>query len=106
MGGQFSRYNHVGKIINFPAAHLGAIAEVEILSKCVPLPATGIFDTGAAPNPCCAIEIEEEVILRADGLFHNKMPIDCHCFHLGQRIVITIRMSPTGLKTSKVFGSK
>ena len=48
LGRQLCGNDHVWQISNPPAAQLGAVAKIQILSECVPLPATGILD---AYNP-------------------------------------------------------
>src|SRR5256885_10826285 len=55
------RYN-ISQINKFPAHQLGAIAQVEILSESVMLPATSFLDAGASPQTGGSVEIYETCV--------------------------------------------
>src|ERR1700690_3852996 len=46
LGGQLGRDNHIGYVTDLPAAHLSAVAQVEVFRESIPCPPAGILDTG------------------------------------------------------------
>src|ERR1051325_8566415 len=73
LGWQLSRDDHIRKIVKFPAAHLGSIAQVEVFSQSIPLPAAGILNASPAPQSCCPVEIKKEAVLGTDRLLDDEM---------------------------------
>src|SRR5579884_2138597 len=73
---QLRRALNIRQIQELPAAQLGAIGKVRIFGEGVVLPAAGVFDGAAAPDPGGAIEIEKPAAAGARAMLDDEMAIE------------------------------
>ena len=74
-----------------------AVTEVGILGQRIVLPAAGVVDHFAAQNTGRAVEVEEVARARTGPVLQDKVPVQQHGFHFGQKAVIAIQIAPAGL---------
>src|SRR5215510_4729439 len=97
---QLCRSHNVRKINKFPAGKLGPVAEIEVLTQRVILPAPALLDTGAPPEAGRSIEIEKPAATAARSLLKQKMSIQKNRLHASEQRITAIQMSPAGLDHS------
>jgi len=94
---QLGRRHQVRQEHELPAARLGAVAEVEVLGQRVVLPAAGIDDGGAAPDPGGAVEVEEQAGAVAAAVLQHEVRVEQDRLDLGQQRVIGVDVAPPRL---------
>ncbi len=94
---QFRRRHDIGEENEPPAFELRAIAEVEVLGERVMLPATGLLNAGFAPETGGAVEVEKAPASAARHLFEEKVAVEEHRLHAGEKRVAAIEVAPAGL---------
>ena len=72
---QLRRSHDVGKINEFPARELGAIAKIEVFAQRIVLPASALLDTRTSPETGGSIEIKKTAAAAARSLLQQKMSI-------------------------------
>jgi len=82
--------HHVRKKNEFPASELSAIAQIEIFTERVVLPAPGLLDARAPPKPGCAVEIKKASAPAARRLLEQEMAVQKHGLHPREQRVAAI----------------
>ncbi len=97
LGRQLGRDDDVGHIPYLPAAQLSAVAEVEVLSQRVSLPAAGIPNAGPPPDASSAVKVDKQPSPAPCRLLDDKVTVHPQRLGLGEERVVPVEMAPTGL---------
>ena len=97
LDGHFSWRDQVREKDELPPAQLSAIAQIQILGQRVVLPAAGIRNRRPSPDPCRAIEIEEETGPIAAAVLEHEVAVQQDRLNLGEERVVLVDVSPACL---------
>ena len=97
---QFGGTDDVRQVQKFPARHLSAITQIRIFGQRVVLPAARGFDRLPPPDSGSAIEIEKASGEVAAAVFDDEMAVQNDGFHLRQKRIFAVDVSPTHLHHS------
>src|SRR5262249_51385358 len=94
---QLRRRDQVGEEEEPPAAQLRAVAQVQILSERVVLPAARIVDRNPAPDARRAVEVEEAARAVAGAVLEHEVAVEQHGLDTREQRVVLIEVAPAGL---------
>ena len=80
-----------------PEQHFTEPVSYTHLGQRVMLPAAGLFDRTASPNPSGPVEIEKDTTAGAAGVFQDEMAIQQNRLYLGEERIVAIDVGPTRL---------
>src|SRR4029434_5211181 len=95
--GKFGRHDGLRQVNKPPAFHLRSVAEVEVFSQRVVLPASRIRYAGFAPNTGGAVEVKKPSAATAGGLLEEEVPVEEERLHLGEQGIVAVQMAPAHL---------
>ena len=72
---QLGRHREVFQVDEPPARELRPVGDVEVFGERVGLPASGVLQTGAAPDPRCAVEVEKPAGPVARGVLDHEVAV-------------------------------
>ena len=80
-----------------PAFELRAIREIGVFSECVVLPAAGIIDGFAAPDPGGPVEIEKSAPARTRTMLNDEMAVEKNGLNVSEQGVVAVEIGPARL---------
>src|SRR5262245_26255950 len=95
--GKFGRHDGLGQINEPPTFHLRPVAEVEVFSQCVVVPAPRIRYARFAPDTGGAIEVKKSSAATSSGLFEKEVPIEEERLHFGEQRIVAVQVAPAHL---------
>ena len=97
LDGQLGGALDVGQVLELPAGHLRAVAEVGVFGERVVLPAAAVGDGLAAPHAGGAVEVEELAGAGARAMLEDEVAVEQDGLDLGQHAVVAVEVGPAGL---------
>ena len=97
LDGQLGRRGDLGQVDEAPAAQLRPVRQIHVLGQGVVVPAAGVDDGRAPPQPGGAVEVEEAAGAVAAGVLHDEVAVEHQGLRLGQRREVAVDVLPAAL---------
>src|SRR5215207_4872497 len=89
--GKLGRHDGLRQVNKLPAFHLRSVAEVEVFSQRVIVPAARIGYAGFAPNTGGAVEVKKSAAATSGGLLEEEVAIEEKGLHLREEGILAVQ---------------
>jgi len=104
--GEFGRDRYIRQEDELPALHLRTVAQVEVFSEGVVLPAARVFDVARRSTPAVPLKLKKPSAHRTGVAFEHEMPVEEYRLGSGQERVLAVQGVPTAPVPCPTFGSE